>query len=277
VAAADMSSNLFLSPSSLASGSAGVKLGSTTGLVYVREKVDICGGVIHSSDRRRFCCKSIGSCTTKGHKTKLTTEPNSFYIQHTRSGQACYEPSLSEALIPSDVIPSDFLSKEHPLEVWTAYFNALKAGRAFARISSPGSYNNLSSPWEEVPSLDSVRKASVTFQTPKRLKMGSMLSPENVPVMTNTRGSLLADVFPLGPDDSSGETQSVKVEQALRKIFGDWNNIESNFQTVHQEIDSAANSETKFCNSETDVISNMQDVTRETDIRVQILQASLGG
>ncbi len=132
----------------------------------------------------------------------------------------------------------------------------------------------MSSTWEEVPSLDSVRKASVTFQTPKRLKMGSILSPENVPVMT--RGSPLADVFPLGPDDL-GETQSVKVEQALRKIFGDWNKIELNFQTVHQEIDSAAKSETKFRNSVTDVISNMQDATRETDIRVQILQASLGG
>jgi hypothetical protein len=121
-----------------------------------------------------------------------------------------------------------------------------------------------------------VRKASVTFQTPKRLKMGSMLSPENVPIMTNTRGSPLADVFPLGPDDSR-ETQSVKIEQALRKIFGDWNKIKSNFQTFHQEIDSAAKSETKFRNSITDVISNMQDATRETDIRVQILQASPGG
>jgi hypothetical protein len=82
--------------------------------------------------------------------------------------------------------------------------------------------------------------------------------------MTNTRASPLADVFPLGPDDS-GETQSVKVKQALRKILGDWNKIESNFQTVHQEIDSAAKSETKFRNSVTDVISNMQDATRETD------------
>jgi hypothetical protein len=80
----------------------------------------------------------------------------------------------------------------------------------------------------------------------------------------------------LGPDDS-GETQSVKVEQALRKIFGDWNKIESNFQTVHQEIDSVAKTETKFRNSVTDVIGKMQDATRETDIRVQILQASLGG
>jgi hypothetical protein len=251
-------------------------LGSTTGLLYVREKVDICGGVIHSSDRRRFCCKSIGSCTTKGHKTKLTIDPNSFYIQHTRFGQARYEPSLSEALIPLDVTPSDFLSQEHPLEVWTAYFDALKAGCAAARISSPGSDNDLSTPWEEVPSLDSVRKASVTFQTPKRLRMGSMLSPENVPIITSTRGSPLVDVFPLGPDNFE-KTQSVKVKQALRKLFGDWNKIESNFQTVHQEIDSAAKSETKFRNSVSDVISNMQDATREMDIRVQILQASLGG
>jgi hypothetical protein len=106
--------------------------------------------------------------------------------------------------------------------------------------------------------------------------MGSMLLPENVPVMTNTKGSPLADVFPLGPDDS-GVTQSVKAKQALRKIFGDWNKMELNFQTVCQENDSATKSVTKFRNSVTDVISNMQDATRETDILVQSLQASLGG
>jgi hypothetical protein len=106
--------------------------------------------------------------------------------------------------------------------------------------------------------------------------VGSILSPENVPVMTNIRGSPLADVFPLAPDDSR-ETQSLKVEQALCKIFGDWNKIVSNFKTVHQEIDSAAKSKTKFCNSVTCVIGNMQDATKETDIQVQSLQASLGG
>jgi hypothetical protein len=95
-----------------------------------------------------------------GHKTKLTIEPNTLYTQHTRSGQARYEPSLSESLIPSDVAPSNFLSKEHSLEVWTAYFDALKAGHAAACLPSPGSNDDLSSPWEEVPSLDSVRKAS---------------------------------------------------------------------------------------------------------------------
>jgi hypothetical protein len=102
-------------------------------------------------------------------------------------------------------------------------------------MTSPGSDNDLSSHWEEVRSLDSVRKASVTFQTPKRLKMGNMLSQENVRVMTKTRGSPLADVFPLGPDDS-GLTQSDMVEQALGKIFGDWNKIESNFQTRHAKL-----------------------------------------
>jgi hypothetical protein len=61
------------------------------------------------------------------------------------------------------------------------------------------------------------------------------------------------------------------------KPYGRSSEIGTNFQIVHQEIDSAAKSEIKFRNSKTDVISNMQDGTRETDIRVQILQASLGG
>jgi hypothetical protein len=51
-----------------------------------------------------------------------------------------------------------------------------------------------------------------------------MLLPENVPVLSNPCGSLLANVFLLMPDDMT-ENQLVKVEQAWRKIFGDWNKI----------------------------------------------------
>jgi hypothetical protein len=101
------------------------------GLVNVGKFVDICGGIIHSSERQCFCCKSIGTCSKKGHKTKLKIEPNTLYIQHTHAGQGRFEPSLSVSLIPDDITVSELIAKDHSLEVWTAvYFDALKAGRA---------------------------------------------------------------------------------------------------------------------------------------------------
>jgi hypothetical protein len=51
-----------------------------------------------------------------------------------------------ESFIPLNVTPSDFLSKEHPLEVWTVYFDALKAGCAAGGLTSLGSDDNRSSP-----------------------------------------------------------------------------------------------------------------------------------
>jgi hypothetical protein len=172
------------------------------------------------------------------------------------------QPSLAVSLIPGDITVSKLTAKEHALEVWTVYFDALKAGRATARLASPGSTDGLSSPWEEVPSLDSLRKASDTFWTPKRLKLGNMLSPENVPVLSNARGSLLTNVFPLSVDEDE-EGQSQKVELALQKIFADWNYIEAKFQLVHLEFDTTACSKMKYQHTGNDVIQEIQDAPQE--------------
>jgi hypothetical protein len=59
LAAIGMSAGMFLSPSLLVSGSTGVKLGSTMGLVYVRTNVDLCSATIHNLDRQGFCCKIL--------------------------------------------------------------------------------------------------------------------------------------------------------------------------------------------------------------------------
>jgi hypothetical protein len=76
--------------------------------------------------------------------------------------------------------------------------------------------------------------------------------------------------------DSTAENQSMEVEQALRKIFGDWNKIESNFQSVHLELDTTARSETRYRNTVNDVIEDIQEGLQQTDHQAQILQASIG-
>jgi hypothetical protein len=102
-----------------------------------------------------------------------------------------------------------------------------------------------------------------------------MLLPENVPVLSNARGSPLADVFPLSVDEDK-VGQSRKVESALRKIFANWNKIEAKFQLVHLEFDTTACSKVKYRNTVNDVIREIQDAMAKTDNRIQILQASLG-
>jgi hypothetical protein len=89
-----------------------------------------------------------------------------------------------------------------------------------------------------------------------------MLSPENVPVLSNARGSLLTNVFPLSVDEDE-EGQSQKVELALQKIFADWNKIEAKFQLVHLEFDTTACSKMKYQHTGNDVIQEIQDAPRE--------------
>jgi hypothetical protein len=85
-------SDLFATPSSSASGSTGGgKVGSTLGLVFVSDILEVCGGVISGAGHSvtRFCTKPSGSCHTKGHRTKkVLLRNNTFYIKHTRAGQA---------------------------------------------------------------------------------------------------------------------------------------------------------------------------------------------
>jgi hypothetical protein len=105
--------------------------------------------------------------------------------------------------------------------------------------------------------------------------MDIMLGAEHVPSMRRTRGSLLQVIFPLVTDDTK-EMQSSKVEQALWKIFSDWNKIEANFKSLYLELDGTARLETKYRNSVTLVMGEMQEAIKDTDNRVLLLQASLG-
>jgi hypothetical protein len=74
---------------------------------------------------------------------------------------------------------NEFLSKEHPYKLWAAYFDALKSTKLGHKSSLPGTNGS----WEnvDIPTLESISRASETFKTPKKLKLEPMLSPVNVP------------------------------------------------------------------------------------------------
>jgi hypothetical protein len=67
-------------------GNGGGKVGSTLGLVFVSDILEVCGGVISGTGHlvTRFCIKPSGLCHTKGHCTKkVMLINNTFYIKHT--------------------------------------------------------------------------------------------------------------------------------------------------------------------------------------------------
>jgi hypothetical protein len=145
-------------------------VGNSLGLVFIEDASDYCCGVSQGSDRRRFCIKLVGSCVTKGHKTKVNAPGETLYIKQARHGQARLEPSLSIGLRLTELSMSELLSKEHVFKAWVAYFE-----------KSPDS-------WEDVepPTLASLSRPCEIFKTPKKLKVGPLLAPEHVPVTSTS-------------------------------------------------------------------------------------------
>jgi hypothetical protein len=75
-----------------------------------------------------FYTKPSGSCHTKGHRAKkVLLRNNTFYIKHTRAGQARFEPSLAWLLISDNQDVDDLLSKDKAFVEWAAYFGGLQA------------------------------------------------------------------------------------------------------------------------------------------------------
>ena len=127
-----------------------------------------------------------------------------------RAFQARLEPSFPEKLRPRDLSLDEFLSQESPYEVWVAYFDTLKSIKGDPGYSPSG--GTLGS-WEDVdvPTLESLSNARQTLKTPKKLKLGPMLSPANVP-FKNSRGEPLSEVEPIW-ENEEGEILESKLSK----------------------------------------------------------------
>jgi hypothetical protein len=238
------SDGFFLLPSSLASGSmGGGKLGSSLGLVYVGGITQMCGGVIQNLEQKRFCCKPAGACSTKGHKAKLVgLSTKTLYVKHTQNGHARLEPNPLVYLLPADVTVAELLGQENLLEVWVAYFDSLHAEVAGATLHSSSLSTGTSSPcWEEV---ELSTKASNSFKTPKKLRLGDVLNLDTIPVTCHRGGEILTTMVTQDIDDEEVAERS-KVEHALQIIMSDWNKLNTNFQMIYIEFDTAGCSKTK--------------------------------
>jgi hypothetical protein len=255
----------------------GGKVGSTLGLVYVDVVEKNCGRVIQTSDQRRFCCKAAGACSRKGHKTKVNLSTKTLNVKYSITGQARISPKLSVDLLPDNVTVAELLIQDNSLEVWVAYFESLHAEKSEATSRLSSTTTDLESPWEEVklPTLDELRKASINFKTPKKLRLGNVLNTDTIPVTARPRGELFQDLADRDTDDED-QTERTKVERALQVIMSDWNKLNTNFQLIYLEFDTAGRGETKYRNTIADTLGELQEAIRGTDAKMQLLGAGLG-
>jgi hypothetical protein len=122
------------------------------------------------------------------------------------------------------------------------------------------------SPWEEVelPSLESHRDASINFKTPKKLPLGEVLAPSTVLVTGRVRGEALSEMEDRDFDDDD-VTKRTKIERALQVVMADWNKLNTNFQMIYLAFDTTGRSETKYRNTISDTLGEIQKAIRGTD------------
>jgi hypothetical protein len=233
-------------------GQRGGKVGSTLGLVFVSDILEVCGGVISGAGHlvTRFCTKPSGSCHTKGHRTKkvLLRKNNTFYIKHTRAGQARFELSLARLLISDNQDVESLLGKDMAFVEWAAYFGGLQAKAEHSpNARSSGSLES----WEkiETPTLEAF-KANQSLKTPKRLCLGGLQSVdvETLP-MTEERLEPFSMVEGFAEDDD-GAFLEAKIKSGLRTVFAEWNRLEATFNMIHLKLmglPKASNTIVKLC------------------------------
>lgn len=273
-------SDMFATPSSTASGSTGGKVGTELGLVFVVDISDVCGGVISGPGHSvmRFCSKTVGDCQAKGHRTKKVLLKNeTFYIKHTRTGQARLEPSLPKDALPEELHAGNLLVKAKPFVEWAAYFEGLEAKKESEDLKGTRSVGSTES-WEkiETPSIEAYSKAHRSLKTPKRLRLGDLqaIDVETIP-MTRARFDKFSPVEGVS-DEDEGEVLQAKIQTGLRTVFAEWNRLESTFNVIHLKFNSDATGEQKYREAVQKTLLDMQQCIREADARIQVIHASIG-
>jgi hypothetical protein len=270
-------SPMFATPSSQMSGATGGVQGKTfvCGLISVVRTTDLCGGVISGARGViRFCAKNSGSCRVKNHGIqKANLEPNKLYMKTKRTGQGRLEPNVSTARLPATTNIATLLDKLNSPEVWSAYFASLNAKRD--RFEETGLGDDES--WQEVgtQSLADLSKVERTFQTPKRLKMGSLLTA-SVDVEPGTP-------FRMEPLRVMEEIKNALEEEAVgwyersvSQMAGEWPTVNENFENIEKKMETMDESHRFYHTTVTRSITDLQGAVSEADSRAQLLSARLG-
>jgi hypothetical protein len=158
-----------------------------------------------------------------------------------------------------------------------AHFDLLKAEKVGKlKCSSPSSFGS-TSPWEEVESatLESLKAARESLKTPKKLRLGSVLSLDTLPVTSRPRGAVFSKLEPQDIDDNDSVEMS-RIQRALLVVMSEWNQLNSTFQLIYMEFNKSGITDMRYRNSIAETLGEIQGAIRGTNAKLQLLGAGIG-
>jgi hypothetical protein len=87
----------------------------------------------------------------------------------------------------------------------------------------------------ELPTLEGLQKARLSFKTPKKVRLGSVLAPDTISVSNRSRGPSLTTMVEHDINDNEA-AERIKIERALQIIMSDWDKLEANFHLIYTEL-----------------------------------------
>jgi hypothetical protein len=130
-------------------------------------------------------------------------------------------------------------------------------------LTSPGTHDG----WDDVdiPILDhSLSKSSgETLKTPKKLKLGPMLSPTTIP-FSNFGTEALCNIQAIA-NNKVGEVLDLWIQHGIRTVMANWNKLKANFEIIRLKLDSASPGENCYHNTVSNIIGQLQDSLNDTD------------
>ena len=117
----------------------------STGVIVGGGSVNKSVSLLHVEDSQKYCSGQIGTgaaracvkpdCTIASHqlgKNKISLQDDTLYIMCGPASVFC-EPCLSHSLITSEKELDHYLGEEHPVELWRAQFQGVKAAAGMSR------------------------------------------------------------------------------------------------------------------------------------------------
>jgi hypothetical protein len=132
--------------------------------------------------------------------------------------------------------------------------------------------------WEEIDSisLEKLSSVSSTYQTPKKVKVGTLLEAlsDTMPIGLGKTEEVSRIIDP-GTVEGAEKRESVEAE-SLRTVLAEWNKLGAKFELFNAEFVNLGNSEEKYQDAISTTVVKIHEAMQDTDAQVALLTARVG-
>jgi hypothetical protein len=124
--------------------------------------------------------------------------------------------------------------------------------------------------------LASLSRAYATFKTPKKIKLGAMLSPSHIPSTPTSSDRLALTKLEAIKDSMEDDEQRLVVGNGVQTILAEWYKLDDNFELIQLELEASSRGETRYHNTVNNTVEDMLCAVNDMTSCIQVLAASIG-